>query len=417
MVKISVVVSPDEVKPFLETAAQELSSQSNIPGFRPGKAEYEIVKQRFGEMAIHEKALENIIRKTYVQAVMTHQIETVGSPHISVEKLAPGNPVSYTAEVARMPKVLTVSDFAKIEVKPKEVKVEEKEIERALKDLQRMQTKETRAESGYAIENNSKAVLSLEIKNAGVPLDGGSSPNHAVYMSEDYYIPGFKEHLLGLKETEEKTFRLPFPAEHAQKHLAGKDLDFSVKIKEVYQLAHPEVDEAFAKALGQASVAELKAIIQKNLLAEKQQEENFRQEKELLETLAEKSKFEEIPDLLVNEEVNKMIQELEQRVGAQGVDFNDYLASIKKSLANLKIDLTPQALMRVKVALLLRTIAEKEKVVADAGKVDEELDRLAKEYKEKEMRDRIYSPEYRNYVEGIQRNRQVIAFLKEKMVR
>ncbi len=417
VVKMTFVVTQAEAKPYLEEAAIHLSEHNPIPGFRPGKAGYEIVKQRVGEMKIMEEALETIVRKSYVQAILEHNIETVGSPHIDVEKLAPDNDIVFTAEVTRMPKATVVADYKKISVEPKNVKVQEKDIDLALKDLRRMQTKEVRATSEDTATENHKIVVSMNMKKEGVAIEGGQSPNHSIYLNEDYYIPGLKEKVLGMKEGEQRIFTLAFPDNHVQKMIAGKEIEFEITVNELYHLELPGLDDEFAKSLGLPDFAMLKKTLEDNLQGEKDMEESQRQEKEMLEQIAEKSRFEEIPDLLVNEEINKMLSELQRSVENQGVAFEQYLKNLGKTIGQLKIDLTSQALIRIKVALLLRSIAETEKIEAKTEEIDTEIDKIAEQYKDEDTRKQIYSPQYREYTEQILKNRNTIKFLKEIIVK
>ncbi len=414
-VKFTVTVPADEVRPYMEEAAIRLSEKSSIPGFRPGKAGYEVIKQRLGEMKILEEALETIIRRTYVEAVTANDLNTVGSPHIDVEKMVPGNDLVYTAEVARMPAVTRLADYKKTKVRTKSIDVGEHDVEQALNDLRRMQTKEMRASAGTQAGGTHKVVVSIDMKKDGIPIEGGQAPNHAIYLGEEHYIPGMKDQIVGLKEGDKKSFTLPFPKDHTSKMLAGSNIYFDVNVKEIYSLEAPEADDAFAAALGQKDLATMKGLIKTNLEKEKREAETRRQEKELLESIANESRFEDIPDLLVNEEINKMAYELQRGVEEQGMDFVEYLKNIKKTLADLKIDFTPQAIMRIKIAIVLRDIFKKEGLRVEEKEIDAELDELAARYEDKEARKQIYSPTYREYVETMLMNRKTIALLKEKI--
>ena len=416
-VELTVEVSPDELRPFLEAAAGRLSDATSIPGFRVGKAPYDMVKARVGEMKIYEEALESAVRSSFVKAVLERKIETVGSPHIDIVKLAPGNDLVFTAEVARMPSVTRMADLKALTVKKQEPEVKEADMENALKDLTRMQTKEVRAEAGTAATKADKVVINMNIKKDNVPLEGGQALDHAVFLAEAYYIPGFIERLVGAKEGENKTFKLKFPKEHYQKHLAEQEVEFEVDVKEIFHLLPPEINDEFAVALGQKDLPALKAIIKDNMAKEKEEQEAVRQERELLELLAKNSRFQDIPDLLVNEEINKMIDELKHGVEDQGQDFEDYLKSLKKTIPEVKIDFTPQALTRIKVAIVIKEVAKLEDVKVTSEEIDEELDHLAEHYGEdREAKEKIYSPAYRDYLETIMRNRKVIVLLKELMV-
>ncbi|TAK04168.1 trigger factor [Patescibacteria group bacterium] len=416
-VKITVTVPKEELKSYLETAASAISEETSIPGFRPGHASYDLVKNRVGEMKIYEAALEPVVRATLFEAFAKNDLETVGSPKIDVVKLAPDNDLVYTAEVAKMPAVTKLADWHKMSVKSQTKPVEDKEVDLVLKDLTRMQTREVRAPGGTAVSDKDKAVMAMDMKKAGIPVEGGQSPNHAVYMGEEYYIPGFKEHVLGMKEGEKKSFTLKFPEGHASKMLAGTDVDFEVTLNELYHLEAPPIDDAFAKSMGQADVATLRGRIKENLVAERAEEERRRVEREMFGLIAKDSRFDDIPDLLVNEEIMKMLSELEHNVTAQGLDFDKYLSSIKKSIAQLKLEFAAQALTRVKVAIIVKEIAKLEKITVEDKEVDEELDKVAENYEDPEAKKRLYSPQYREYVTVVLRNRKVIDKLRSEMVK
>ncbi len=416
-VKITVTVPHDDVLPHLDDAATRISEQTSIPGFRPGRAGYDVVKARVGDMKIYEEALETIVRKSYVDALTVHDIETVGSPKIDMVKLAPGNDIIFTAEVALMPKVTKLADWHTLTAAKQSREVTDEDIATALKDLQRMQTKEIRVESDKAVTAIDKAVVSMNMKKAGVPVEGGQSPNHAVYLTEDYYVPGFKDQVIGMKEGEQKTFTLTFPENHTSKFLAGHPVEFDITLKEIFKLEHPELDDTFATSLGQTDMEALRTILKKNISGEKETEAKGREEREMLELLSKESRFDDFPDLLVNDEINKMIHELEQGATEQGMEFPEYLKSIKKTIADLKIEFTPQALLRIKVALILRDLIKSESIELTEKEVDEALDKIAEKHEDKESRDRIYNPEYRGYVEYTLKNRKAIETLREVMVK
>ena len=415
--KLTFTLTQEEAQPYLEEAAKRLSEQTSIPGFRPGHASFDVIKQRLGEMKILEEALESIVRKSFVSMILEENIETVGSPKIDVVKLAPGNDIVFAAEVTIMPRAKSLPDLERLSVKAQSPSVEDKEIDMALRDLQRMQTSEVRATAQEGVTMGDKVVVSMNMKLDGVPVEGGQSPNHAVYLNEEYYIPVFKEQLIGLKEGEKKTFPLAFPKEHVQTMVAGKEVEFDVELKELFHLQPPALDDAFAVALGTKDFEALKGIIRKNLLDEKEHEARTKEEKEMLELVAGKTQFEDLPDLLINEEINKMVLELQRAVEAQGLEFDTYVKNLGKTLAAMKIDFTPQALMRVKVAIAMREIAREQKIEVSEKEIDEELDRAAEGYEDQKTKEQVYSPQYRDYMEQILKNRKVIEYLRKVIIK
>lgn len=415
MVEVSVQIPLEEAKKDLERAAQELSSQRPIEGYRPGKAPYDVVKSRFGEMAVYEAALPSLVRRSYVKAVTEGHVHTYGEPQINVTKLVPGNPVEYVATVAVIPHVESLADFRSLKVEAKPVKIEEKQVDDTVKEIQKMQMKEVRVDR--EAKSGDKIVVDMDLSQAGVPLEGGQARNHGIYLDEDYYIPGIKDQVIGLKEGDKKNFTLKFPESHYQKNIAGKDIDFDLTVKEVYELQNPELTDEFAKKLGQESIAKLRAVLRENIEKESKDKELQRAELEVLETLVEKSKFGEIPDIAVNHEVERMLEELKHGVNHRGIEFSDYLQNIGKTVDELKMEFASQAIKRVKTAILIREVAEREKIEASDAELLEEVQSLMNEHsKNTEMQDRIRSEEYQDYLRTTIRNRKVIELLRQAIV-
>lgn len=413
----TITVSVPEIEEAMKRTAKDIAQHTKIDGFRPGKATYEAVKQRVGEMKLLEESAEELIRNAFVKAALEENLETVGQPYFNVLTMVPGNDMVFTAEVALMPKITKLADYNKLFIKAQSTEPSKELVDQALADLARMQTKEVRRAKDQELKEGDKAVVNLTMKRDGVVLEGGEGQDHGIYTGEGHYIKGLVAKILGMKEGEVREFTLDFPKDHYQKHLAGKPVDFTIEMKEIFELQAPEIDDAFAKTVGCTDVADLKEKLRANLQKENEIEEGRRQEQELLKLLASKSTFEEIPDLLINQEIMQMMEELKHHVTRRGMEFEEYLKSINKSIADMKIDLAADALMRVQIALVLSDVAKQEEVKVEEKELDEELDRMAEQYKDNEdAKKQIYSPRYREYVYNSLTNRKVIDLLKEKMV-
>lgn len=417
-VKITVTVPAEQVERGMRHAAEHMSEDTTIPGFRPGKAPYDVVKQRIGEMKLLEHAAEEIIRASLSAALLEEDLNMVGQPYFTVQKMVPGNELIFTAEISLMPEIKKLGDYENLTIKPEDVNTSDEVFEQAKKDLLRMRTQETRAKAEHALEKGNKTVVNMTMKRNGVPLEGGEATNHGIYTGETYYIEGFVEQILGAKEGDERQFTLKFPKDHYQKHLAGEDVDFTVKINEIFTLDAPAYDDNFATGLGFKNLPELETKLRENLNAEKAEQEQRRREKAVLELLAEKSSFPDIGDLLINQEIEKMIFELRQWVTQNGMEFDEYLKSVNKTIPDLKLDFAKQALIRIKVALVLEEVSKKEHIKPTEDEIDAEVDRIGKEVGDNpEAKGHVYSPEYRDRIETQLRNRKTVDFLVGKMVK
>ncbi|MFA5128944.1 MAG: trigger factor [Patescibacteria group bacterium] len=414
-IELEIEVPVEELKTFLDKAATILALEVKIDGFRPEKVPFDVLVKHVGEMTIYEKAAELAVKKTYAKIVKDENLETLGSPEISVVKLAPGNSLIYKAKVSLLPHI-KLGDYHKIKISRKKSEVPEEKVDAALHDLQKMQTKEVLV--SHPIRKGDKVVLDMEMFLDKVPLEAGQTKDHAVYMAESYYVPGLTDQLLGLSAGDCKEFSLPFPKEHYQKNIAGKNVDFKVKIISVFELQPPALDDAFAKTLGQGSFDDLKNIIRKNLLAEMENQEEAHLEEEILKQVVAEARIEDIPELLINSEAHKMVHELEDSLAERGVNFEDYLKNIKKTENQLMLELAPRAVERIKTALAIKEIAAAEKIEATTAEIDEEVAKLREAYKnEPDLLDRVQSDESKQYLGNIIKNRKAVKLLKDLATR
>ncbi len=414
-VELVITVTPADYKKDMESAAARLSERAAIHGFRPGKAPYEIVKQNLGEIKILEEALQAIVEKNFFEAVKTEKLDTIGMPEITIEKMAPGNDFVFKAVAALLPSV-KVADLSKIDAKKKEVVVGDKEINDVLDNLRKMQAKEVVKEGVATKEDKIEVAMNMSINK--VPVEGGQAPKHQVYLSEPHYIPGFAEQLVGLKKDEVKEFSLKFPDEHYQKHLAGKNIDFHIKVNDVYSIEYPEINDELAIKLGQKSVEDLKEILMTNLKQEAQNKEDQRIEAELLEKVILASEFSEVPDVLITSEKQKMFYELKNSLQEQGIEFEKYLKDLKKTEEEIGNDFSDRALVRVKAALISRQIAKENDIKVEKEELDKEIAIIKVTYKDDpKVEEALKRHEVLDTLAATIQNKKVIAWLKEKILK
>ncbi|MEK7681103.1 MAG: trigger factor [Patescibacteria group bacterium] len=414
-VEFEITVEPAGYKKDLESAAVRISERAAIKGFRPGKAPYDMVKQQVGEVRIIEEAMQSIVEKNFYNAVKQEKLETVGMPQITIQKVAPGNDFVFKAVVALMPKV-KLGEIEKIKVERKTKEVGAKEVDDVLENLKKMQTKEV-AKSGPATKAD-KVTINMEMFINKVPIEGGQAKDHQVYLSENHYIPGLQEKLIGLQKDETKEFSLKFPKEHYQKHLADKDVDFKIKINEVFELQYPELNDEFAKSLGQNDLCAMKELLKTNLAEDAKTKEEQRLEIEIFDKLIEKSEFGEIPDVLIKTEKNKIFHELKHNLSKHGIEMEQYLKDLKKTEEQIFNDFTEQAEKRVKAALVSRQIALENKITAEQTDIDKEIKSIRAAYPDdKIVEENLKKPEVIDTLAVTIQNRKVIELLKSKILK
>lgn len=410
-IKVTIEVSVEEMKPYLEKAAEELSKQFKIEGFRPGKASLGIVTAKVGAQHVWEEAAEHAVRKTYMQAIKEKSLPTIGQPHIHILKLAPENPFVFSAESAVLPEI-TVGDYTSFKAKKNAAVVTPAEVEKALNDLREMFA--TEALVDRSAKMGDKVNIDIDLYQDNVAIEGGASKAHPVLLGSGHFIPGFEDQMVGVKKDDKKTFSLPFPKEYHNAKLAGKKGDFTVKVNGVYEVTKPELNDAFATQAGKfTNLAELKTKLEENLRSEADDKEDGVFERAVIDELIGRSKFGELPELLVSSELEKMIHELQDQVTQQGGKWEDYLTAVKKSVDDLKKEFKTQAEKRVKAALLIRDIAKRESISADPKQLEEEVQSTLKMYQgSPDILQRIDSEDYRDYLRSLQVNKKVVEFLK-----
>ena len=417
-IKLTITVTPEEQKSHLEHAAKHISEHVKVAGFRPGKATYDAVVNSVGEMKVMEEAIDPMVREFLVKAADQEAGDTVGMPAVNVEKMVPGNDVVFTAIFDKRPAVTKLGAYKKLKVDAESTDVKDEQVDKALDDLVKMQRKEVRADKDYVVTTEDLAVVDMTMKRDGVPIEGGTGTDYRVYMTEDFYLPGLKEEIVGTKEGEEKSFKLTMPEEYANKELVGQEIEFDLHVKEVFTLDAPEMNDEFAKTVGLESEKELREKIAENIKAENDDEERARQERELFELLVSKSKFEEIPEGMISREIDQMMQELEGSITQRGADFAQYLTSIKRTREQLREDMKEKADTRVKVSLVIREVAKQEGIEITPEDAQAEIEKEKEQYKGNEHAMKMLeSPNYQEYKRHIMLNQKVAQFLRDTMVK
>ncbi len=413
-IELEVELSPEEMRPWLLAAAEDLSREKPIEGFRPGKAPYDIVAKHVGELKVYERALSNAINAVVPKVLSEEGAQIVGRPAVSVKKIAPGNPAVFSLTAAILPEfqLPDVEAIAKKIVKErKNVEVGTNEVDETLRWLAdaRAEVKEVErpAQKGDAVEIDFTATLDQK------EIGGGPSKNHPLTIGEGTMIPGFEEKLIGMRAGEEKTFLLLVPENHKEPDIAGKNLDFQVRMARIQERTAPELNDAFAKTVGNfENLIALRANIAEGILKEKEAKERDRIRVAIGEAVAEKANI-RVPDVMTEQELEKMLSELRENITSMKLKYEDYLAHIKKSEDELKKEWRDDAMRRVKIALILRAVAKTYHIEPNEDEVQETVNRLFIRFSSpKEAKKQIDLAALRSYARGIVRNEAVFRWLE-----
>ncbi len=414
-IELTIEVTVEEIKPHLDKATARLAKTNKIPGFRPGKAPADMVKNQFGEMAVYQEATNDVISDSFYKAVKQENLQTIGQPEIKLEKVAPNNNIIYTATVSLLPSV-TLGKWAEVSVKKNNVTATTEEIEKTLKQVQNMNVKETVV--ARAAKTGDKVEIDFEVLINKAVIEGGKSYKYPVILGEGHMIPGFEDKLSGHKANDELEFDLTFPEKYFQKNLANKLATFKVKVVAIYERELPTLDDELAKKLGFDDMAKLKTKLTTNITEDKAAKEEDRVTNEAVKAIIDTATIGAVPENLIDHEIHKMIHELEHSINTQGLDLPSYLTSINKTHDDLHKDFHDQAVERVKAALILRGLAKEEKIDVSEEELQKELTRQAEAYGDnEEAQKNLKDPNYRYYLSNYLTNQKVIKFITNKIVK
>lgn len=417
-IEIKITLAWEDWKKYIDQAVADISKEIKIPGFRGGKAPRDMVEKKVGSNMILEEAGQKAIRASYGETLEKEKIEAIGHPKAEILKIAEGNDFEYKIVTAVIPEI-ELSDWKKSvkkvngEYGKKKAEVSDEDVEKELAQLANSRVKLVTV--AREARDGDSVMIDFEVKRDGVPIEGGTSKNHPLILGKGVFIPGFEENVIGMKEGDKKDFELSFPSEYHEKSLAGKLATFSVKLNLVQERQTPKVDDEFAKSLGNfESLEAFRKNLREGILKEKEAELKEKKRAEYVGKIIESSKV-ELPDVLVRQELNRMIGEFEMQLAGMGMNFEKYLEQIKKTKEELEKEWDPQARKRVIAALALEKIAKDESIEVPHEKIEEEINKTMSQYKNvKDLEKNIDLPRLYNFVKGNLQNEEVFSIL-EKM--
>ncbi|MBK4203908.1 trigger factor [Bacillus spizizenii] len=376
---LTVEVDAETFKTALDDAFKKVVKQVSIPGFRKGKIPRGLFEQRFGVEALYQDALDILLPVEYPKAVEEAGIEPVDRPEIDVEKIEKGESLIFTAKVTVKPEV-KLGDYKGLGIEKDDATVTDEDVQNELKALQERQAELVVKEEG-AVEEGNTVVLDFEGFVDGEAFEGGKAENYSLEVGSGSFIPGFEEQLVGLEAGAEKDVEVTFPEEYHAEELAGKPAVFKVKIHEIKAKELPELDDEFAKDIDEEveTLAELTEKTKKRLEEAKENEADAKLREELVLKASENAEI-DVPQAMVDTELDRMLKEFEQRLQMQGMNLELYTQFSGQDEAALKEQMKEDAEKRVKSNLTLEAIAKAENLEVTDEEVDAELTKMAEAY-------------------------------------
>lgn len=409
-VKLEFTVEAEKFDGAIKTVFNKSAKYFNIPGFRKGKAPYQIVEKTYGAQIFYEDAFNEIAGQAFEEGLKENNIEAVSKPEVEIKQIEKGKDLIFTAVVQTKPEV-TLGKYKGIQIKKVEYNVSDEDVNH---ELMHMAEKNARLVSveDRPVESGDITVIDFEGFVDGVAFDGGKAENHELTIGSNTFIPGFEDQIIGMKPEEEKEIKVKFPEKYFSANLAGKDATFKVKLHEIKKKEMPEINDELAKDISEFdTIEELK-----NSIKEKQEEQNktrakYETEDEVIKAVCEEAKV-EIPSGMIETETDHMVQDINTRLSYQGMNIDQYLKMMNKTMDEFRAEYKEQAETAVKSRLVLEAVGKEAGIEVKEEEISAKIKEMAENYgrKEEEVKD---NPELVKYVGDSLKTEKTIDFLVE----
>ncbi|MDR1694293.1 MAG: trigger factor [Lactobacillaceae bacterium] len=352
---------------------EEVAKKVKIQGFRPGKAPKAMVEKQYRASVVGE-VLESLIQDAAAELLKSKKLSPAVLPDVKITKFEDGKDIEMEVSVEVLPEI-KVGDFSGIKLDKQVVEVDAAEVDKALKYMSESRRETQKISAKRASKNGDTLIIDFVGSVDGVEFQGGKGGDYPLVLGSNTFIPGFEEQLVGKNVGDKVDVKVKFPENYHAKDLAGKDSVFAVEVKEIREPKVVEINEEFAKSLGEKSLADLKAKVKDRIAADYEKASRMKLKRKLLDALDKEYNF-QVPASLLDQEYDAIVKQYQHAKEHNHLDPEDANRSEKDILAEYK-DI---ALRRVKLGLLLSEAAKEAKVVVEANDINNAIMEEARKY-------------------------------------
>ena len=377
--KLTIEVPAEKFEEAVQHSYNKNKGKFNIPGFRKGKAPFNMIKKMYGVGVFYEDAVDEVIDASYPDAAKESGLEIVSRPAVSIEQIEEGKSFIYTAKVAVKPEV-TLGQYKGVEVQKTKSDVTEEDIETEIKRAREKNSRLITVED-RGIEDGDQVTIDFDGSVDGKRFEGGKAEDYPLTIGSHTFIDNFEEQLIGKTTGEECEVNVTFPAEYHVEELKNKPAVFKVKVKEIQRKELPEANDEFASEVSDFdTMEEYKKDLTEKLQAEKIEAAKTADEDKGVAKVIENATM-EIPDQMVEEQVNGMVNDYARRLESQGISFKQYVEITGMTAEKIGEQMKPQAIKRIQTRLVLEAVVKAENIQADDAAVEEQFDKMAEDFK------------------------------------
>ncbi len=409
---LEIEVPAERLDRAIGEAVRRLSRRTRVAGFRPGKAPRPILERVLGPTAVIDEAVEQVVQTAYRDAIVEQGIVPLTNADVEVIEAEEGKPVRFKATVQVRPEV-TLGDYAGFNFAPEIETIDTAKVDKVVDEL-RDQNATLTAVEDRAAQNGDWAVIGFVGSRDGAPFDGGASERMPLVIGEDRLIPGFEANLIGLEPGGSTEFDITFPDDYPEESLAGAQAHFAVDLKELREKVLPAADDALAQNMGEyADLAALKADIDARLRRNALDKARHEFADKIIEYAVANATI-DLPDVLVDQEVEVMHDEFRSTLARQGIGEEAYLKATNQSEEELHAEFRPRAEHRVKVLLVLSKIADAEGIEIPDAEVEAQVDMARARYQDPKTVRYFESERGRNFIGSTLRRTRLVEILVDR---
>jgi trigger factor len=373
VVQLDIELPTEQVERAIERAFNRVSPRVRVPGFRPGKAPRAIIEKQIGWPALRQEAMDLVIPEALSQAVVDHKLEAITTPEVDVEQFERLQPARFKALVTVRPTV-TLGDVKAVKVPLEKTAVTPDQVDKSIEELRRGLGVLAPAEN-RPVQEGDHLVVDLEVLREGVPVDEQPASDMEMDVDSTSLIPGLAEAVIGMNAGETRDIPLTLPDDYRRSELAGQPVVFHLTVKEVKERQLPELDDELARTAGAGdTLAELRQRVEERLASAIERDAVFAQQKAALDALVNSSTF-EVPEVLVEGEIDREIRNLAVSLGQQGIDFDKFIEYGGADLNQMREERRQNARERVAQELVLDALAETQGLEPSPEHIDSEARR------------------------------------------
>ena len=379
MAKLTIEVSVQDFKDAMKKAYSKNKNRFNVPGCRRGKAPQAMIEKMYGEGVFYEDAADEAINATCMDAMNESGLEIVSRPEVSIQQIGKDKPFIYTATVAVRPEV-TLGEYKGIEVEKADAEVKPEDVEAELKRVQDQNARLITVED-RPVADGDQTVIDFEGFVDGKNFEGGKAEDYPLTIGSHSFIDTFEEQLIGKNIGEECEVNVTFPTEYHAAELAGKPATFKVTVKEIKVKELPALDDEFAGEVSEFdTLEEYKKDIEAKLQETKQKQAATENENRVVEKVVKNATM-EIPDKMVESQIDSMMQDTARRMQSQGLSMDLYMKYTGMNEEQMRSQMRPQALTRIQTRLVLEEVVKAENIQISDERLEEEIAKMAESYK------------------------------------